>query len=234
MKTIVLAFAGCLLVTARLFAQQSDKILIKADEDVESKLAKQIYLFPDFTTGLVVSKDGSKSKGLLNYNLLNEEMQFIAPKGDTLSLADEHTIKFITVGKDSFFYDHAYFQLLAGNPVAKLAVKQRLKIVDKQRIGAYNQPSSTGSIQSQSNYISGAVSHRLNIREDILMAKETKYYFSDKYNHFVPANKKNVFKLFSRQQNEIEEFLRSNRIDFNQLEDLVSLLSFLNKIQPGG
>src|SRR3990170_3843150 len=124
MKTIVLVFAGCLLVTG-LFAQQSNKILIKAGEDIASSLAKEVYLFPDFTTGVVVSKDGSTSKGLLNYNMLNEEMQFIAPKGDTLSLAEEHTIKFIALGKDSFFYDHAYLQLVASNPVVKLAVKHR-------------------------------------------------------------------------------------------------------------
>jgi len=233
MKTIVLLFAGCLLVTG-LSAQQTHKILIKAGDDIGIALAKEVYLFSDFTIGMVGLKDGSASKGLLNYNMLNEEMQFIATKGDTLSLAEEHTIKFVTVGVDSFFYDHGYLQLIASSAVVKLAVKQRLKVIDKQRIGAYNQPSPTGSIEAQNTYNSGAISHRLNVREDILMAKQTDYYLGDKYNHFVSANKKNLVKLFSKKQDEIEDFLRTKRIDLNKVEDLVTLIGFLNKIVPAG
>jgi hypothetical protein len=233
MKAVILVVAGCLLVTG-LVAQQSGKILIKAGEDIGLKLAKEVYIFPDFTLGVVTSKDGSVSKGLLNFNLLNGEMQFIEPKGDTLSLADEQTIKLITIGKDSFYYDHVYLRLVASNPVVKLAIRERLKVVDKQRIGAYNQPSSSASIEAQNIYNSGAAIHRLNVKEDILMAKETLYYLGDKYNHFILANKKNLIKLFYRKQDEIEDFLRANRIDMTRLEDLVTLMGFLNKIEPGG
>jgi hypothetical protein len=66
------------------------------------------------------------------------------------------------------------------------------------------------------------------------MAKETLYYLGDKYNHFILANKKNLIKLFYRKQDEIEDFLRANRIDMTRLEDLVTLMGFLNKIEPGG
>jgi hypothetical protein len=39
--------------------------------------------------------------------------------------------------------------------------------------------------------------YKLLPREDIVLKKQTQYYFGDKFNHFILANKKNLLRLYS-------------------------------------
>jgi hypothetical protein len=67
----------------------------------------------------------------------------------------------------------------------------------------------------------------LNARANIVLVKQTSYYIGDKYNHFRPATKRNVLKMFSGKQPEIENFLNKNKITFNKEDDLMKLVNFL-------
>ena len=231
MKKIAVLVCACTISITNIFAQYSDKIVVKAGQDFMASLAKQIYHFPQFVEGTVVYKDGSLSRAALNYNMLISEMQFIDSKHDTLSIANEQTIDYITIGKDSFFYDKGYLALITGNPTVKLASRQRIKVIDKQKIGAYDQPTSTGSVDSYNSVQSGTRMYKLDIREDIILAKETSLYLGDKFNHFVIANKKNSIKLSSNKQNEVEKYVRENNVDFNKKEDMIKLIGFLESLK---
>lgn len=231
MKKVAIFVCICTVSASNIFAQYSDKIVVKAGQDFMASLSKQIYHYPQFVEGTVVYKDGITSKGIMNYNMLIGEMQFIDDKHDTLSIANEQTIQYIAIANDSFFYDKGYLALITGNPTAKLAVRQRIKVVDKQKIGAYDQPSSTGSIDSYNSVQGGSRVYKLDIREDIILAKETSLFLGDKFNHFVIANKKNSIKLSANKQNEIEKYIRENNIDFNKKEDMIKLIGFLQDIK---
>jgi len=147
-------------------------------------LAKRIYRYPVFTSGVIYFKDGNTPSALLNYNFLLGEMQFIAPKGDTLSIANEKTIKLITIKDDSFYYDKGYLELIMTGSVVKLVMKQKINVTGTQKIGAYDQPSAVSSISSYTTFSSGPRSYKLNVRQDVLLSKETSYYLGDKFNHF--------------------------------------------------
>lgn len=64
----------------------------------------EIYRHPEFKTADILLKDGTPARASVNYNSLHGEMQFIDPKGDTLSVADEKNIKWLGVEKDSFYF----------------------------------------------------------------------------------------------------------------------------------
>jgi hypothetical protein len=227
MKSILSILFIMMVCNATLFAQMSSPVRVKAGEDLYEKLAKEIYLYPAFNKGIISFKDGKMSQANFNYNMLNGEMQFIDAKGDTLSLANEFTIKYVTIAEDSFFYGDGYLRLIAENESAKIAKKQVIKVIDKQKIGAYDQPSSAGAVTSYSSISNELRNYKLNTRQDVLLAKQTSFYIGDKYNNFFKATKKNVLKNFPKKQQELNEHFKNNNVNFDKEEDLTKLIAVL-------
>jgi hypothetical protein len=98
-------------------------------------------------------------------------MLFINQNGDTLALADEKIIKFITVDQDTFYYDEGYVRIIADHGDVKLAEKQIWVVADTRKIGTHNTPTCTVAVTSLGNYsdeTARAKSYDLLINEDIL------------------------------------------------------------------
>src|SRR5690348_1913158 len=113
MRTLILL--SCILITTAVTAQEKKQV-VQGNDDISASIPDSIkYKYASFTPGLVTFKDGNQGGSLLNYNLLAGEVQFISPKGDTLSLANEKTIKNIAINGDTFYFDNEYLQLTAGN-----------------------------------------------------------------------------------------------------------------------
>lgn len=227
MKNSIPALFAVLLCCYSTYAQ-TDRWTVKPGENINTALAPDVkFHYSKFTEGTVFFRDGTMSNALLDYSLLTEEMQFIAPKGDTLAVANEATIKYITIGNDTFLYNKVYMQLIAGNTTAKLAKKEALAIANVKKAGAYDQYSSTSSITTvKSVQLQDRVTN-LTESQELTIIKESTYYIGDSYNHFLQANKKNIIKLFGKKQNAIEQYLKDNKVVFNKEEDLKALIAFL-------
>jgi hypothetical protein len=230
MKIFLLAIT--LLLRCHQTYAQNDKWTIKAGDEAQMSLPDSIrFLYPKFIPGRVYFRDGKISNAVLNYNLMNGEMEFIAAGNDTLSIANEVTIRLITVNNDSFYYDKGYMKLITGNASIKLAKKELIQIGDVEKMSAYIQSSSTSAISTMSYYYSsrGEV-NKLKSRADVLLVKQTVYYFGDRYNHFLLANKKNLKKILGRNQSELETFLQENKIMFSREDDLIKLTNFTHHL----
>ena len=216
-----------LLCSCHLLSQPIP-VRIKAGENAAKVLAKEIYTYPLFTKGIVLHRDGSRSGGLMNYNTLVNEMQFIDSKGDTLALSYPETVRFILIGADSFFYDRNYAQQLASGDALRLLKRATLRVADKQKIGAYDMPTSNASIESYNSFTNGLMRFAINVREDILMSRETKYFFADSYGSFHPANRRSLLKLLPRRYKEAEKYLKEHSVDFTNQADLIRLVDEMN------
>ena len=223
-----------LLSNSYLAAQDSTLVTIKAGNRVDDVLKPaDIFYYPQFTNGQVFFRDGSKALGKMNYSRLFDQVLFIGPKGDTLALADEKTIKFIAIGKDTFFYDEGYIRLIEKSGVVKLAEKQIWVVADVRKIGTHNRPTSTVAVTSFSTYadvIGRAKSYDLLINEDIVIRRETYYYFGDEYNKFARAGKKRLLLLFPKEQMNLENYLKENKVNFDKRDDLEKLAQFLSQL----
>lgn len=101
MKRILLTFCITFFIGTAI-AQGVEYITVNGSE-VYDFIAKQGYRYPEFKKGRVYFVNKDSGGGMLNYNYLLQTMQFLDPKGDTLVFEDETTIKYITIGKDTFF-----------------------------------------------------------------------------------------------------------------------------------
>jgi hypothetical protein len=214
-------------------AQDSTLVTIKAGNKVMDVLTTaDLYYYPQFTKGKVFFRDGSKATATMNYTRLYDQMLFIN-KGDTLALADEMTIRFIVIDRDTFYFDEGYVRLILDSGIVKLAEKQVWVVADVQKIGTHNRPTTTVAVTSFSSYTNGldaAKSKDLILNEDILLRKETQYYFGDEYNHFVRTGKKRLLQLFPKEQRRIENYLKENKVDFDKKDDLEKLAQFLSQL----
>ena len=210
---------------------QDSTIIIKAGTSLnESVSTTDLYEYPQFVYGKVFFRQGDSAVAKLNYHRLVDEMQFIDLKGDTLNIAYPGTIKFIRINNDQFYYDDGYVKLIQDNNTIKLAGKQTLRVSGKNKIGAYNMASPTSAIDSYGTLMDQKTIYKLIPREDITLAKKTEYYFGDKYNHFVLANKKNILRLYPKQERAVTAYLKVNNVDFNNLEDLEKLFQYLTNL----
>ena len=210
---------------------QDSTIIIKAGTSFnESVSITDQFEYPQFVYGKVFFRPGDSSGGRLNYNRFLDQMQFIDFKGDTLNIAYPGTIKFIRINNDLYYYDNGFVKLIKDNNTIKLAAKQTLRLSGKAKIGAYNMPSSSSAIDSYSSLVIDNKNYNLTPREDITLTKKTEYYFGDKYNHFVLANKKNISRLYSKQDGAITAYLKENNVDFNKREDIVRLFQYLTNL----
>jgi|SRR5688572_3762559 len=214
-----------------LSAQDSTIVIIKAGNRVKDVLtAADIYYYPEFTDGNVILKNGTMISAKMNYSRLFDQMLFVGDKGDTLALADEKNIKFIAIGQDTFHYDGGYMRIIVDNDFVKLAEKHVWVVADVRKMGTHNRPTTTVAVTSYSTYSDGidaAKSRDLILNEDIVLRKETQYYFGNAYNQFVLAGKKRLQQLFPKEEESIEDYLKKNKVNFSKKDDVEKLAQYL-------
>ena len=220
-----LILACIVLINQSVLAQEKKSYKIKAGQELSDVLSfGDIYKYPSFKQSIVLFLNGNEGNGLLNYNFLNGEMEFISATGDTVALDDERTIKKIWIDEDTFYFDKGYMNVIAGYGTKKLAKKQLLGVVDKKNLGAFDFPVSAGT----ENY--GIYKNvKLKAKADIIMMLEDFYYLGDRQN-FYPFNKKNLLKVYKRKESAITNFLNEQSIDFSNENDLRKLFNYLKNI----
>lgn len=220
-----------LVLACNCRAQEGPSVVIKAGSKPADVMAfSDIYHYAQFREGQVTFKDGTGATAPLNYNRLLDELQFVAPNGDTLSLANEQTIRWIVIGTDTFYYTDGFVRQMRGSARAKLAIKQTWRIADNKKQGGYNTTSSLAASSSRAYFTGGNRMTKLSVSEDVVLEPAEYYYFGDPYNRFVLAGKKNLLRLFPKNERQINNFLSDNKIDFRKLADLEKTLLFLEQL----
>jgi hypothetical protein len=191
--------------------------------------ASDILLYPEFKNARVYFRDDTKGAAMMNYNTLFNEMLFIDAKGDTLALEDQQTIKFISLGSDTFCYNESYIKIIASNRVIKLAEKAVWELADNRKIGSHNRPSTSFAISSYLTENDRFRRDGIVFTEDQVYRKKGIYFFADQFNNFILANKKNLMELYAKNHKLIVDYLDDNKVRFEHKEDLVKLVDFLGK-----
>jgi hypothetical protein len=223
-------FPLLILLSIVCSAQKNEPIIVKAGNNIKESISlNDQYVYPQFKDGAVYFLEGSVSNVKLNYNKLFREMQYIDAKGDTLAIANGNMVKMVVIDTDTYYFSDDYLKLVSGNNDFKLAVRQSLIIADRQKLGGYDSRSSSSAITSISSIPDGARQIPLKVNEDLLFSREERFYIGDKYNHFLPINKKNLLELFGKYEDELKQYLKEQKPSFNKKDDMVKLVEFLEK-----
>lgn len=161
MKTRLLILGIGLLNATLLRAQDVGILRIKGGPNWQQSVPiRDRYRYEQFRQGIITYNNGQRASGQLNYNILIGEMQFIAPKGDTLAVANEHTIRAIQIGENSFRYDpkYGFMEIRADFQPILLVFKPIFKTIRAEKNGGYQQSSGSSSITQYKSFIGSSSS----------------------------------------------------------------------------
>ena len=219
-------YVSTFLITCclQLAAQTTEQIVVKAGDDVVKGFSPSgFFRFFNYTDGTITLKNGSKSGGKFNYNVVLDQMHFISPNGDTM-VADPTNIDIVVIGTTQFLYNKGYIEILSQNNIIYLGKKVSVKY-QAESVGAYGMANQTASVDHYKQIFAGNSYTRLNINQNIVFTKRTTFWLIDKNKNVIPANRKNFLKLYpADQQAGIEEYIKKNDIDFDKEDELIQLV----------
>ncbi|MEM6841275.1 MAG: hypothetical protein AAF632_03540 [Bacteroidota bacterium] len=201
------------------------------------------YHFADFRRGKVIFHNGQTATAKLNYNRLYQEMQFVDRRQDTLSIVDNPPVKEVVVNQARFYFhpQYGYLEEVERFENCTLAGSQRLQLVRDEDLGSSSSidgffgrsgagnpiPPSTGLDRS----LTEREFYRQPAAQPLTLALLTTYYFMDFNSHWHPARKSSLRRIFPGHQRSIEQFLRENKVNFNDAQDLIKLLHFGSQLE---
>ncbi len=225
MKLLLLFCFFSFLYSVDVTAQKRKRYEIQPGEVLIEKIPKEdLYSYPEFTPGTVYLRNNTYFPVKLNYNCLFGEMQFIGPKGDTVSLGDENNIKLIVINKDSFYYSEGYLKQVLDQGEVKLANKKFIAFLNREQMTGMGTTSSVGIDTYGKLSSHGSVLKDLVAKEILTLGMKNILYIGDKYNNFTEANKKNVLDIYAKRGKEVEKYIKENKVKLTEEEDLKKLI----------
>jgi len=207
-------------------AQEGRTLRVKAGEDAAQAYSPHgFYRFPQFTRANVYLKGGARNSGIFfNYNILSGNMQFIAPKGDTLDVGNPLAIDSIVFENHVFVYQEGFAEVIARADSIKLLRKLLLRTT-AENVGAYGLSNTTGSITNYKSFAAESSAYNLVVNQNIVLTEDISWYFAGTSGVPVKANKTNLLKLLpAGKQAKAESYLRNNKHSFERENDLKSLM----------
>ncbi len=212
-----------------LSAQQNRVFQINPGQKIIDVIPQsELYAYAQFTPGTILFRSGKYARVLLNYNVYNETIEFIDPKGDTLAVADENNIKMITTHVDTFYYSKAYVKKIAQYGEWLLAEKQLFSIANKEKIGAMGVTTSASVETPRIFYLYNQIAKDLTVQEVLTIKKSNILFIGNKFHYFLPVNKKNLMEIYGKRQKEISKYLKVNSVQFSDIKDVRRLMEHLN------
>ncbi|HUQ67507.1 MAG TPA: hypothetical protein VM101_15190 [Flavitalea sp.] len=231
MKGNCIFIAFIVILSSIATAQTStQRLYIKGGNEAYENFMKEVFRYPSFVQGIVQYKNGQRFKSNLNYNKVLGTIEFIDEKGDTLAIADETSISFISVGDDIYRFVPGCLQELIKTDKAVLYKNEMVRIADKLKTGGYGIPNSAGTIEAIERPTAKINYKQMEINESLLISKVSSYYIKNDKNEILPASKKNVLALYSKKEDAIKSFIKEHSIDFTKEDDLATLTRFISTI----
>jgi len=230
LRTFVFIFSSILFLRTCLSAQNNENITVKAGTKAEDYIPfHKRYRYPQFTDGKAYFKNGTAEVSKFNYNFLNGEIEYIQQSKDTLSIANANDIRLITISGDTFFYENGYIELIY-HKQAMVAIKQYFKLKEVIKKDSYGSAGSTSATDSYSTMHSGGQSYKLTVNQDRIFQKISEFYLATNSSGFFPFTRKKVKKLYPQNKNAIDDYLKSNKVDFNSRNDLLRFAEYLKDL----
>ena len=188
------------------------------------------YVFPEFTPGQVLMKNGVKNIVALNYNTLSEEMIF-EDNGMKLAIADEQlkAIDTVFIANRKFVRsEETFLELVASSPPLYIEYKCRIKYP-----GKVNGPGGRTSQTSSSETYTPTDFRRI-IYEVVLPngydTNPYRYYWIEKDGALKKfKNLNQLAKVYPSKKSLFKAYLKKNDVAYNNQDSIVKLIAYLER-----
>jgi hypothetical protein len=184
------------------------------------------YLFPQFTKGVVLMKNGVKNETMLNYNSLTEEMIF-ENNGTKLALGQPELVDTVYIKGRKFFLLNGKFVELINNSKYKLYAEHKCTVKDPGRPAAYGGTSQTSATTSYSSYFAGGQVYDLKLPEGHETKPFVDYWLvkDGEISKFLSIRQ--LSKLFGEKDNLFKEFVKKRDVKYTDQSGIIELIKYM-------
>lgn len=186
------------------------------------------YLFPEFTKGVVLMKNGTKNFALLNYNSASEEMVFESNgKKSALAKAEIEQVDTVFIQNKKFVtLNHKFVELLCRSEY-ELYCEHQCSVIPPGRPGAFGTTSHTSSATSYSALHSGTAIYELKLPDDYELKPHIYYWIkkNGKLNKFI--NLKQIINFYDNKEDMIKSYIKTHGVKFNDQESIAQLILYM-------
>ena len=186
------------------------------------------YLFPGFTMGFVRMKTGENYNAVLNYNTVTENMVW-EQDGKLLDLTNMKAVDTIFLQNRKFVpVNEVFYEVLVNAPIS-LFIQHKSDLVPAGSPSGYGGTSQTASIKNLSSVSLKSGTYNLEIPSDYNINPSSVYWIRKSNTMFSFLNKRQFLKIFSEKNDEIEKFIKQNRLKTENRDDLIKLVNYCNE-----
>lgn len=184
------------------------------------------YLFPEFTKGVVLMKNGMKNETSLNYNSLTEEMIF-ETNGTKLAVSQLDKIDTIFIKNQKFVPINNKFLEIVYQSKYTLFAEHKCSIKDPGKPSGYGGTSQTSATSTYSSYFSGGQVYELKLPEGYQTKPFVDYWLrkDGQINKFLSLRQ--LSKFFSDKEDLFKVFVKKQDVKYDDTASLVELIKFL-------
>lgn len=176
------------------------------------------YSHDGFQKGELITHDGIRYVNVkLRYNIFTDEIEYQSGE-QVLSLANPLDFRYIIIDEQVF----VYYPFQAGSGAIKKGFFQLIHLGEalflKRMNISYQRPEAPQAYAEAkpARFVRGS---------------DTYYFrFSDRMPEEISFNRKKILRTFPDYQNELDAFIRSNRLRFRNEEDMIRLLEYYNEL----
>ena len=184
------------------------------------------YLFPQFSEGTVMKKSGEIVKALMNYNTLTQEMIF-KQNEQFLALDQVETVDTVYILNSAFIpVNNMFYEVAVKAPVG-LYVQYQTIIIPPGNETGFGQ-SQTTAITNISDLKNSGKAYALKLPDEYKLRSETGFFLKQGDKFINIRNAKDVKNVFSSKADAINTYLKSNKINFKNKDDVAKLVEFCN------
>lgn len=222
------AIVIALILTPTANAQHRRSITVKAGDDVAKAYSPNgFYRFAQFSNAALFSKSRKGSSGMpFNYNILDDKMQYIDKKGDTLEMINPTIFDSLVIENTVFYYreTEGFFELIATAWPLRLVRKTTVKM-KTETVGAYGGGTGTSAIDRMKTYVVGTNVYTYKSNENMIIKEMVDWYWMGENGVPAKATKRNLLTIIPRDKVQFaENYISENKLDFDEEKDLVKLV----------
>lgn len=190
------------------------------------------YVLPEFTEGIVLLKNSERSKGILNYNALTDNI-IIQKEGKLVPLSNNlaRNTDTLYVSNRKFVNRHGKFMELLLNANGALLVEYYcvLKSNTEDR-NAYGSSSQTSTTVVASQVRNQGVLYNLELPELYVAELKLRYHFIKDGRESGFETIRDIKKFYANRKKEYNSFKKSNKVDYKNPKSVAELVSYLNSL----
>ena len=202
------------------------------------------FVYEDFQPGRITTYQGAAIEyDQLNISLINGKPLFI--KDGKIMEPDSKTIALLVIGEDSYISSNGMLLKVLKNTLKSAVVQMEIvdtEAMNKTNIGygksslASTQNVSASALALESDVMNAGVIDGFNNKgvdtmkqdrnsgETLVTSRSIGIYYKGM---FVPATRYDVLNIFGIDKDAVKDFIKTEKIKFNKVDDLAKLVDFL-------